>query len=342
MSPPSEKHAPERKADQSYEAVIDRSAPRISTIAKWVAAQRNAAPARLSEILKLSPREREKAIATEPRFQNYALASYLLEKGEAVIPYDPAFALSLVRLGRAVIIQIDPRSCGGLPALIDLGAYALAWEANAQRVCGNLMMAIATFARARQVQEQGGDDPDITARLDLMEASLRRDTGQLRIALDLLDRASEDLLSLHESDLFIKAQINRSNVFLVKGEFDKAATILADSLEKTRKPDLLLCIRHNLASLLARSGQTREAAICLNETRELYRQFSAPLVTNRRLWLEGIIACDLGEEERAGSLLENAGSNMEQRGYGMDAALIRDELDRMRERSSHNPARPRC
>jgi tetratricopeptide (TPR) repeat protein len=337
MDHPSEKQSStvgEHRVDTVYETVLDRTLPRTLSTASWIAAQKNAAPVRLSELLTLSPREREKAIATEPRFQTYALASYLLEKGEAAIPYDPSIALGLARLSRAVTVRIDPRTCGGLLALTDLGAYALTWEANAQRVRGNLIAAIATFSRARQVQERGGGDPDITARMDLIEASLRRDTGQYRIALNLLDHASEDLLALGENDLWIKAQINRSNVFQVQEKFDQAARILEDFLGRTSKPDLLLSIRHNLAHLLAKSGQARDALIVLNESRDLYSQFSAPLVTNRRLWIEGIVACDLGANERAGSLLEDVGFDLEERGYGMDAALIRNELERVRGRSA--------
>ena len=168
MSPPSEKTNIEYRDDESYEAVTDRSALRTLTSLKWIVAQRHAAPSRLSELLAVPDAERERVIATEPRFQNYALASYLLEQGEAVVPYDPALALNLIRLSRLIIIRIDPRACGGLPTLVDLGAYALAWEANAQRVCGNLVMAMTIFGRARQVQERGGGDPDIMARIDLM------------------------------------------------------------------------------------------------------------------------------------------------------------------------------
>lgn len=330
------------RIDAAYEKALDRAELRTSSIAPWIAAQKNTVPARLSELLRLPPKERDRAIATEPRFQTYALATYLLEKGEAAIPYDPSFALSLVRLGRAVTVRIDPRTCGGLTALIDLGAYALAWEANAQRVCGNLATAVSNFSRVRQVLERGGDDPDFTARIDILEASLRRDIGQHRTALNLLDRASNNLLTLGESDLWIKAQINRSNVLQVQERFDQAARILNDLLGRVSKPDLLLPIRHNLAYLFARSGQARDALILLDELRDLYNQFSSPLFTNRRHWVEGIAACDLGEEERAGSLLEEAGSELEERGYGMDAALIRNELDRVRERSSRNPAGPSC
>lgn len=340
MDHPQEKQssiAIEHPVDTVYETVMDRTVLRTLGTAPWIAAQKNAAPARLSELLTLPPHEREKAIATEPRFQTYALANYILEKGEEAIPYDPSIALDLARLSRAVTVRIDPRTCGGLLALTDLGAYALAWEANAQRVCGNLVAAIATFDRARQVEERGSGDPDITSRINLLEASLRRDIGQPRTALNLLDRASEDLLSLREDDLWITAQVSRSNVFQVREQFDKAAMILEDSLARTRKPHMLLNIRHNLAYLFAKTGQAREAAVLINESRELYRQFSAPLLTNRRLWLEGIIACELGEDEQAGRLLEDVGFDLEERGYGMDAALIRNELERVRGRSAGQP-----
>ena len=330
------------RVDATYEHAMARAELRTSSIAPWISAQKDTAPARLSELLRLSPKERDRAIATEHRFQTYALATYLLEKCEAAIPYGPSFALILVRLGRAVTVRVDPRTCGGLTALADLGAYALAWEANAQRVCGNLVTAVSTFSRARQILEHGGGDPDFTARIDILEASLRRDIGQHRTALNLLDRASDDLLSLGESDLWVKAQINRSNVLQVQERFDQAASILDDLSGKANKPELLLSIRHNMAYLLARSGQARDALALLNELHDLYSRFSSPLFTNRRHWVEGIAVCDLGEEERAGSLLEEAGFNLEQRGYGMDAALIRNELERMRGRSSRNPDGPSC
>lgn len=101
-------------------------------------------------------------------------------------------------------------------ALADLGAYALAREGNAQRVCGEMAVALTAISRAREAQKRGGVDPHWAAQIDLMESSLRRDLGQLHTALNLLDRAAESFLELGELDLWAQAQINRSNVFQVQ------------------------------------------------------------------------------------------------------------------------------
>ena len=74
-------------------------------------------------------------------------------------------------------------SCGGAAALADLEAYALGMEGNALRVAGSLRDALMAFMQAREVQEKGGADPDLAARIDLMEASLRRDIRQFGAAL---------------------------------------------------------------------------------------------------------------------------------------------------------------
>jgi tetratricopeptide (TPR) repeat protein len=312
--------------ERTYEKILDRAA-----------AERGAAPERLKELLKQPLSERLMAIATKPRFQTHALAVYILEKSETVVFHQPRAALELTRLARAVTSQIDPRTCGGREALADLAAYTLAKEGNVQRVCGEMGAALMAFARAREAQKYGGVDSQLEAKISVMEASLRRDLGQLHRALSLLDRATAVFLELSEPELWSQAQVNRSNVFQVREDFDKAATILEDAMEKASTPYTLLCIRHNLIHLLACSGRPCEAARLLEKSRGLFQWLSDPLSKSRRLWVEGLIACGLGEEKLAEHLLDEAGSSLDERGYAFDAALARLDLGKLRARRRAEP-----
>jgi hypothetical protein len=81
-------------------------------------------------------------------------------------------------------------------------------------------------------------------------------------------------------------------------------------------------VRHNLIDILAKSGRAQEASRLFEESRELYLQSSDPLTTSRRLWEEGIIARELGEDlEFAESRLTQAIDRLTTAGYGLDAAI---------------------
>lgn len=325
------------ESNDEYDDLLNRAASKLASTAWRTAAENDAASDHLTDLLIRPASERLTAVAMEPRFQTYSLAVHILERSEAAIAHHPRAALELTRLARAIVIHIPSRTCGGAEARADLGAYALAREGNAQRVCGDMSTALNLFTHAREVQKRGGVDSHLTAKIDLLESSLRRDIGQLQAALSLLDRAAESLLALGEREKWVHAEINRSNVFLVQEDFERAATILEDMLQKTSNPQTVLLIRHNLSHLLALSGRPCEAARLLESSRDLYRWFSDPLITNRRLWVEGLIACGLGEDRLAGNLFSEVGARMDERGYAFDAALVRLELGKLLASQSPKP-----
>lgn len=322
---------------QDNEEIWERAVAQAAAATPYIAAERRVAPDRLAELLSLPRLERARAITLERRFQTYSLAAYALEKSERAISHNPRFALGLTRLARAITLQIDPRTCGGSAALFDLGAYALASEGNVERVCGNLAAALEIFRRVREVQTRGCADPDLTFRIDLLESSLRRDLGHLHIALDLVERAAEGFLVLGEHERWIRAQINRSNVFQVQEEFEEAALILDDISHQTNDPQSTLCIRHNLAYLLARSGRPFEAVHLIEKSQGLYRSFSNPLITSRRLWVEGLIASGLGKDELAEGLLNRAETELGKRGFVFDAALAQLDFCKLKFRREAEP-----
>lgn len=304
--------------EQSFMNLVQTALSRTSRAAE----ERAAAPAQLAELLALPPHERDNVIIMDPRCQTYALASYTLERCEKAAAYDPVLARELARVARSIAIQADPISCGGAAALADLEAYALAMEGNSLRVSGELREAFQMFLEARQVEERGGADPDLGARIDFAEASLRRDLRQFGAAHHLLDRAAKVFRALKDRNQMARALINRANVYIVQGEFSQAASVLEGALEFSCEPSLALMVRHNLIDILAKSGRAQEASRLFEESRELYLQSSDPLTTSRRLWVEGIIARELGEDlEFAESRLTQAIDRLTTAGYGLDAAI---------------------
>jgi len=322
---PSDKDDPGQALDDepSFSRLVQAALSRTSRAAE----DRAAAPAHLAALLALPASERERAVVVDPRYQTYALGSYTLDRCEKALAYDPALARELARLARAIAVQADPLACGGSAALADLEAYALAMEGNALRVAGELRDAFQAFMEAREAQERGGADPDLSARVDYLEASLRRDLRQFGASLHLLDRAGKVFQALRDRNQMARTIINRANVYIVQGEFAQAAATLEGALEFSCEPSLALVVRHNLIDILAKSGRASEASRLFEESREVYTQFSDPLTTSRRLWVEGIIARELGEDlEFSESRLNEAIERLTAAGYGLDAALAALDL----------------
>ncbi|HYU35917.1 MAG TPA: hypothetical protein VEW48_27480 [Thermoanaerobaculia bacterium] len=315
--------APDGEIDAS---ALDRSLELALSCAGRVREERATAPTHLAELLALPALDRETAVVVNPRYQSYTLAAYILERCAKAVFHDPALARELARLARAIAAQTDPRSCGGAAALADLEAYALAMEGNALRVAGELRDGLVAFMQAREIEEKGGADPDLAARIDLLEASLRRDIRQFGAALTLLDRAAATFATLRDREQMARVLINRANVFLVQRDLDKVLTTLKEALPLADDNWLGLFIRHNLIMAFADCGKAREAADLYEQSRNLYLQFPDPLTTSRRLWAEGLIARELGDLGTAHRLLSESAERLAEQGYGFDAALAGLEL----------------
>lgn len=208
-----------------YQAALIRAAEDTLRRIPAVREEKAAAPDLLAELLALPDIERETALVLDPRFHSYALASYVLKRCETEIQRDPGRGRALARLGRAVAEQVDPRSCGGPASLADLEAYAHALEGEAIRSSGDPEQALRCFAETRLLQERGGADPDLAARIDLLEAVLRRDLGQMKPALDLLDRAAEAFVALKEHDQLARILLHRASFLRLRKGTKRASTV---------------------------------------------------------------------------------------------------------------------
>jgi len=212
--------------DGGYRAALIRAAAGTLRRIPAVRAEKAAAPDLLAELLAMPEVERETALALESRFHSYALASYILKRCETEIPRDPGQGRVLARLARAVTEQVDPRSCGGTAALADLAAYSFAMEGETLRVSGDPEQALRFFAESRLHEERGGADPDLAARIDLLEAVLRRDLGQMESALGLLDRSAETFMALKEHDQLARILVHRASFLRLGNRGKRPSSVL--------------------------------------------------------------------------------------------------------------------
>jgi tetratricopeptide (TPR) repeat protein len=309
-----------------YERAFSGASRKALEHLESVISNRDAAPSHLAELLSIGRRERERALESS-RFHTYALATHALKCSEREMSRDSARARELAGLARSVIGRLDPRTCGGTETVIELEAYALAVQGTAFRVRGDLRRSLRAFTSARILSRQGGVDPDLPATIDLLESSLRRELRQLDSALALLDRATDVFVLLEDQERVTHAVINRANIHIVRGEWAEAVAILRNSLEWISAPRFTLAARHNLADALVKGGCAHEAAQVFSATRDLYDRFADALTTNRRLWLEGLIAREIGDDlQFAAGLLETATKNLMAQGYAHDAALAQLDL----------------
>jgi tetratricopeptide (TPR) repeat protein len=321
----------------TLDGALERSIEAALTRVRPVSEERAAASARLSELLSLPSREMGRMINSHPSFQTYPLAVLVLEQAEQAIRQNPATVVKMARLARTITAKVASRTCGGKAALADLGAYALAVEGNAMRVSGNLPRALELFQTARQVQRLGAVDPDLMARMDRLESSLRRNLRQFNTALTLLDRAEEKFRAIKDDDQIASTIINRANLFFVQGDFDGAKDILESAHNLTHDPFLVLSIKHNTIDILARSGQPREAADLLEQTRSLYLAHSSPLLSSQRLWVESVIARELDRDlDVASELMMEATCLLVDHGY--DSTFAEIELEVLRARKTARQA----
>jgi len=171
------------------------------------------------------------------------------------------------------------------------------------------------------------------ATIDLLESSLRRDSGHFALALALLDRAAEVFLTLNERYRLTQILLNRANIYAVRGDRPQAITVLRSALDWALDLRFTLNVRHNLADVLVKAGRASEAAQIFTMTRDLYDRCDDTLTNSRRLWLEGLIARELGDDLRhAEDLLDQATKSFMAHGYAGDAALAQLDLIATRRR----------
>jgi tetratricopeptide (TPR) repeat protein len=199
---------------------------------------------------------------------------------------------------------------------------------NAHRVGGTLPEASEEFARGAQLWHSGAAaDPGLLneTRVLQIEASLRRDQGNVSACLTLLDRA----LAIDRWDMAPALLIAKSTALEGLGDFAGAIAMLrqaAPLLDGERDMRELFAIRVNLAFHLCHLGQYRTAEQALPEIRRLSLRLGNCLDELRVGWLEARVAEGLGRFDEAVAGLTRVRVGFERQRIPYDVALVTLEL----------------
>jgi tetratricopeptide (TPR) repeat protein len=249
----------------------------------------------LAELLRLPRGERAGRVKrARGRFRSPALVRLLLEESQKKVRREPGEAFHLAELARAVA-NANPQ----MPEFFDLVALATAHMANACRVGETPRQAEEHFLHARYViQQHGVTHPEVLARVDDLEGSLRKDQGLFAKAEELFARAAMLYRLVHSQEDMVRALIKLGTVYDFQEDSRRAVETTRSALDllpPDGDPALYLCGRFNLACQLFSSGRPEETEAVLEEDADLYRRFADSWTQLRLAWLRGDLAVARGE-----------------------------------------------
>jgi hypothetical protein len=295
--------------------VIEEQAPRILR-------ERRAAGRDLKTLLDL-PREKRagKIRQAHEHFRSGALAELLIEESRKKIPGNPDDAFHLAELAR-IVVHYSPNVSGAF----NLIALSTANMANACRAGGDLRRAEEHFGHARYViTHEGVTDPDILARVDELEASLRKDQRIFAEAEELLTRAGMLYRLAGLKTERARVTLLLADVCFHRGNVSRAietAHYALTHIKRVDDPRLYMCGRFNLASYLTEAEDYREASDILATEADLFQKFPEPWTQLRVMWLRGKILAGRNDLPAAEKAFLEVRDGFVAQGIGYDAAMV--------------------
>ena len=285
---------------------------------------RQRAREQLALLKEYTPAQREVVLRLDDEHQPLALALEAAEESERSASGDLQEMMKLALLSRELsgLVNGPP----GWPEAIR--SWALAYEANALRVLGNLKEARKTFDEANRLAEAGSDPCGLldSGRLPDLEASLCRGERELEKALRLLDTA------IAIGRFPARALIKKGFTLEIMGDYEGAVKALRQAgvrLNRETEPRLWYKQRAQLAICLTHLGQHGEAASLFEQARPVAMKLGDEIDLIRLTWLEGHIQAGLGHRAAARYHLEQALGKFAEKNMAYDVALAALELSEL-------------
>jgi tetratricopeptide (TPR) repeat protein len=309
--------------------------PVFGSVDAALARSRAEAPRLLEELLPLPPAERLAHLHADLRFVTWGLCELLIRRSCQTAPDQPPEALDLADLAVHVADRIAEDDLFEERWVYQLRSLAWAALGNAHRVQGHLTGAERSFDMADSWWEAGTrgteDALGYEAILLDLKASLRLAQRRFPEAIKLLDGAVELFLNGEHQDPHLAGRSLALKVLLLTemGDTDSALQTLKKAnglIDPDREPRLVLCLRHNLADNLSKSGRHREASALLPDLEVLGATHGTAKDRLRLDWVAGRVAAGLGDHERARHLLTQVRQAFLDDGNAFDAALTALDL----------------
>lgn len=289
------------------------------------AAATASAPENLWKVLAALPgRLRHVAVAEGEEYHSLGLCTWICEASARSAGDMAGGAIDMAEVAVKVSEHADLDPAGRAR----LQGFAWGFVGNARRVGGSLPSAEEAFARSEVLWAEGGAAglPLDESRLWDLKASLRREQGRCREALDLLDRA---LAVAASAGARARLLIKKALTFERQG--DLAAAVLSfqaagPDVDAEHEPRQAFSWVMGLARVLLTLDRVDEAAALLPQAHALALRFGNELDTLRTRWLEARLAEAQGDRPAAIAALDGLAAAFLRYKIPFDAALALLEL----------------
>jgi tetratricopeptide (TPR) repeat protein len=282
------------------------------------------APMLLEELAALPAGERGERAKTE-RFAKPDLVRLLVDQSHSARYRDTDEMLQLANLARIAAESCSADSAGGKMKLADLRVRAWGQYGNALRVGGRPREAEQAFTTAREYRKGGTGDPLLHAGLIEKISPLLVFQGQFRAAIEAYEEAGQIYKALGESHLLAGSMIQKAIAVLYAGEAEQAVRILNQAIpliDNEADPNLLFAACHNLICCYVDLDRPDQALTLYNDARELYQEFTDPLLLLRATWQEGRLLRDLGHLRAAEAAFLRARKGYQEKELPYEMALV--------------------
>ncbi len=213
--------------------------------------------------------------------------------------------------------------------LADLQARAWAELGNAYRITDDLAAAESAFRHALTFSSQGSGDPLLLARLMDLTASLYTDQRRFEEARQLLDLVQAIYEQQGDKQAAARTLISKGVSANYALDSEAAIGFLSEGLRQidpANDPKLVLAAVHGLLWCLVECGRAAEARELLGESYPLYEAHGQHFDQLKRVWLEGRIATQLGDDESAEKAFQQVGEGYREADLAYDFALVSLDL----------------